>query len=64
MNYELLSDPPVGPESCWTGGFCPQQDHMPGGKFFTEAADGVGGEIQATYTEGDVIDVEFVSHSL
>lgn len=46
----LCGDAPVGPASCWTGGNCPEQDHMPGGKFFTEASDGVGGEIQATYT--------------
>ena len=36
----------------------PEQDHMPGGRFYTEGSNG-GGEIVASYVEGDVIDVQF-----
>ena len=54
----LCGDAPVGPSDCWDGGDCPQQDHMPGGRFYTPGSNG-GGEIVATYVEGDVIDVQY-----
>ena len=32
--HGLCGDKPQGPETCWTGGECPQQDHMPGTYLF------------------------------
>eukprot|EP00192_Tetraselmis_astigmatica_P011861 CAMPEP_0117670744 /NCGR_PEP_ID=MMETSP0804-20121206/12942_1 /TAXON_ID=1074897 /ORGANISM="Tetraselmis astigmatica, Strain CCMP880" /LENGTH=397 /DNA_ID=CAMNT_0005479115 /DNA_START=102 /DNA_END=1292 /DNA_ORIENTATION=- len=61
LSHGLCGDKPLGSvEACWGGGDCPEQDHMPGGRFYTPGAPGLGGAIQETYVEGDTIDVEFV----
>merc|ERR1719310_804488 len=54
--FGLCGDAPQGPARCWNGGNCPEQEHMPGGRFFTPGANG-GGRIAASYVEGDIIDV-------
>jgi hypothetical protein len=58
LGHGLCGDAPrtKSPE-CWNGGDCPEQAHMPGGKFYTKG-NGNGGLIQATYSEGQTIDVE------
>mmetsp|Transcript_10569 Transcript_10569/g.25020 ORF Transcript_10569/g.25020 Transcript_10569/m.25020 type:complete len:536 (+) Transcript_10569:115-1722(+) len=59
LGHGLCGDAPLGDvDRCWGGGDCTEQDHMPGGRFYTP--DGLGGEVQATYLAGQEIDVEFV----
>eukprot|EP00873_Tetraselmis_striata_P035927 jgi/Tetstr1/456191/TSEL_042959.t1 len=57
-SHGLCGDVSSGGPECWEGGDCPSQDHMPGGIFYTP--DGIGGKVQEWYTEGELIDVEFV----
>ena len=57
LGHGLCGDPALGPKTCWSGGKCEEQHHMPGGKYYT-AGKG-GGAIQATYLEGQQIDVTF-----
>ena len=59
--HGLCGDRPAGGDACWSGGLCAEQDHMPGGKFFTPSgAGGGGGAVQAAYVSGQVIETEFV----
>ena len=60
--HGLCGDAPRGGNACWDGsGECPEQAHMPGGKFFTRDANGgLGGRVVATYIEGGIVDAEFV----
>lgn len=60
-SHGLCGDKTIGGESCWNGGLCPEQDHMPGGKFYTvSSTNAQAGAVQEVYIEGEVIDIEFI----